>query len=150
MQIVEYTAKHKSAIKTLNIEWLEKYFWVEERDEIELSDPEGKILDQGGFIYYLIEDDTVVGTASLLKISPDVFELGKMAVTASAQGKGYGKALMDYCIREAKDKAIPSLILYSNTKLERAISLYRAYGFKEVPLEAGIYERANIKMELKL
>ena len=40
------------------------------------------------------------------------------------------------------------MILYSNKKLESAIHLYRKYGFVEVELEEGLYERANVKMEL--
>ena len=92
----------------------------------------------------------IVGTASLLKKSESEFELGKMAVTASAQGLGIGKRLMEHCLDFAKRQGITKLILYSNTKLTSAIHLYRKYGFVEVELESGLYERANIKMELKL
>ena len=43
---------------------------------------------------------------------------------------------------------LEKVILYSNTKLESAIYIYRKFGFKEVPSEEGVaYERANIKME---
>jgi ribosomal protein S18 acetylase RimI-like enzyme len=41
------------------------------------------------------------------------------------------------------------IILYSNTKLETAIALYRKLGFKEIPLD-GPYKRSDIKMELLL
>ena len=42
---------------------------------------------------------------------------------------------------------IMKLVLYSNTMLQSAIHLFRKYGFEEVELESGVYERANIKME---
>ena len=73
-----------------------------------------------------------------------------MAVTEEAQGLGIGKVLLEHCLQIAKQNQASKLILYSNTKLENAIHLYRKYGFKEIPLEAGHYERANIKMELAL
>ena len=42
------------------------------------------------------------------------------------------------------------MFLYSNTIQNVAIKLYRKLGFIEIPVEAGIYDRANIKMELSL
>ncbi|MGB5026417.1 MAG: hypothetical protein WBO44_13765 [Saprospiraceae bacterium] len=50
----------------------------------------------------------------------------------------------------ARSRQIQKLILYSNTQLGSAIHLYRKYGFEEAALEAGLYERANIKMELRI
>jgi ribosomal protein S18 acetylase RimI-like enzyme len=43
------------------------------------------------------------------------------------------------------------LELYSNTRLQSALHLYRKYGFVEIPLpEDCVYDRANIRMELSL
>ena len=50
--------------------------------------------------------------------------------------------------KDKKEKNIEKLILYSNTKLASAIHLYKKYGFTEIELEQGLYERANIKMEI--
>ena len=75
------------------------------------------------------------------------FELSKMAVTSSVQGIGIGKRMLEYCFEFAKNNNINRLILYSNRSLESAIHLYTKYGFNEIPLEAGIYERADVKME---
>ena len=150
IEIVSYTKETKDFIKTLNYEWLEKYFRIEPRDVISLSDPQREILDKQGHIYYASYHGAIVGTASLLRVDDEVYELGKMAVTSSAQGLGIGKALMEYCLDKAKELGVKKLILYSNTKLEIAIHIYRKYDFIEIPLESGHYERANIKMELNL
>ena len=150
IKIINYTEETKDFVKTLNYEWLEKYFRVEPGDVISLSDPQREILDKHGLIYYAKHNGAIVGTASLLRVDDEVYELGKMAVTSSAQGLGIGKALMEYCLDKAKELGIKKLILYSNTKLENAIHIYRKYGFIEIPLEPGHYERANIKMELDL
>ena len=150
IKIINYTEETKDFVKTLNYEWLEKYFRVEPGDVISMSDPQREILDKHGLIYYAKHNGAIVGTASLLRVDDEVYELGKMAVTSSAQGLGIGKALMEYCLDKAKELGIKKLILYSNTKLENAIHIYRKYGFIEIPLEPGHYERANIKMELDL
>lgn len=147
IKIIEYNDQLKEPIKTLNYEWLQKYFRVEEGDERSLSNPKEYIIDKGGFIYYAQLSNEIVGTASLLKKSEGVFEIGKMAVTATAQGYGIGTLLLEHCIAMAKQKHISKLILYSNTSLAPAIHLYKKYGFIETDLETGLYERADIKME---
>ena len=70
-----------------------------------------------------------------------------MAVTDRVKGKGIGTILLEYCLDFAKEKGIPKLILYSNTRLTSALHLYEKYGFIETPLESGLYERADIKLE---
>ncbi|MCG7281635.1 GNAT family N-acetyltransferase [Chryseobacterium taklimakanense] len=120
---------------------------MEEGDVASLSDPQKHIIDRGGHIYYAKLNGEIVGTASLLKKSETVYELGKLAVSDKAQGYGIGTLLIEHCLNMAKQKQITTLILYSNTILQSAIHLFRKYGFEEVELESGVYERANIKME---
>ena len=145
--IIPFSDTSSDAIKTLNLEWLTKYFKVEPKDEMVLSNPKSEIIDKGGFIFYAQYQGSIVGTVSLLKIDETTFELSKMAVTSSVQGIGIGKRMLEYCFEFAKNNNINRLILYSNRSLESAIHLYTKYGFNEIPLEAGIYERADIKME---
>lgn len=147
IEIIDYTDALKEHIKTLNVEWLDKYFSVEPNDVISLSNPKEEILDKGGFIYYATVDGVVAGTVSLLRISDDEFELGKMAVSGNYQGYGIGNILMQHCIDEAKRLGIKKLILFSNTSLAPAIHLYRKYGFTDAEFEQGHYARSNIKME---
>lgn len=106
-----------------------------------------EIINKGGFIYYAKINNEIVGTVSLLKKTDGVFELGKMAVNAVSQGVGIGTALLEHSINIARQKGIKKLVLYSNTKLESAIHLYKKYGFAKVELEKGLFYRANIKME---
>jgi ribosomal protein S18 acetylase RimI-like enzyme len=150
VEIIEFSEELSEPIKTLNYEWLEKYFRLEEGDVASLSNPQKYIIDKGGHIYYAKLNSEIVGTVSLLKKSETVYELGKMAVNDKAQGHGIGTILLEHCINFAKQKQITTLILYSNTILQSAIHLYRKYGFEEVELESGLYERANIKMEKRL
>jgi ribosomal protein S18 acetylase RimI-like enzyme len=74
-----------------------------------------------------------------------------MAVSPKYQGFKIGLKLMDFCIEFAKNQQWENITLYSHKKLVPAINLYKKIGFKEVALEKDVhYERANIKMLLKL
>ncbi|TAF73870.1 MAG: N-acetyltransferase [Flavobacterium sp.] len=150
IDIIPISINHKEAIKTLNLEWLQKYFKVEPKDELVLSNPIEEIINKGGKIYYAQHLDEIIGTVSLLKINTTTFELSKMAVTEKAQGLGVGRQLLEFCIEEAQKLGIQKLILYSNRQLKSALHLYESFGFKEIPVESGVYERADIKMELLL
>ncbi|MBZ4035189.1 GNAT family N-acetyltransferase [Flavobacterium sp. 17A] len=150
VQIVPFSQDLKSHIKTLNIAWLEKYFKVEDKDHLTLSNPQEEIIDKGGMIFYAKYNDEILGTASLMKINDSTYELSKMAVSDHAQGLGIGNKLLEHCLTIAKENNIKTLFLYSNTILLSAIHLYRKFGFTEIPLETGIYARANIKMEKKI
>ncbi|MCI4443341.1 MAG: GNAT family N-acetyltransferase [Lentimicrobium sp.] len=145
--IIPFSPDLKEEIKTLNLEWLQKYFRVEAKDEITLSNPQSEIIDKGGMIFYAQYNGKIVGTVSLIKIDETTFELSKMAVMDGVQGLGIGNKLMEHCIETAKQKGIKKLLLYSNRKLLPALYLYKKFGFEEVPLEDGAYERADIKME---
>lgn len=114
VEIIPFSIELKEPIKTLNLEWLHKYFKVEPKDEKVLSDPQGEIIDKGGMIFYAQYNNKIVGTVSLLKIDDATFELTKMAVSDGNQGLGIGKKLMEHCLNEAKEKGIQKLILYSN------------------------------------
>ncbi len=145
-QLIDYSPEYKDAIRALNYEWLEKYFYVEPNDIIQLNNPEQEIIEKGGAIYFVKYKKQLVGTVSLMRKTEQVYELSKMAVTTTFQGKGISNMLMDKCLAASKTMGAKKLVLYSNTKLENAISLYKKYGFTEVPLDNS-YARSNIKME---
>ena len=147
VDIIDYSEDLKKPIKLLNVEWLERFFTVEPNDVVQLSNPTEEIINKGGHIYYARHKDEIVGTVSLMKVDNTIYELAKMAVTDRAQGLGIGNILMQHCFIESKRLGINKLVLYSNRSLSSAIHLYEKYGFYEVELESGHYERANIKME---
>ena len=146
--IVPYSSEYKNDIKSLNYEWLEKYFFVEPGDVEQLSDPQLYIIDKGGYIFFAKYKDKIVGTSSLMKTGIGEYELAKMAVTEKSKGKGIGQMLLEHCIAKAVKLHATKLILFSNTSLTSAIHLYKKYGFKEVPLPTDLhYVRADIMME---
>lgn len=147
VEIIPFSPDLKNPIKILNIEWLQKYFRVEEKDEIVLSNPQEEIINKGGMIFYAKYNNEILGTVSLMKIDETTFELSKMTVSDKAQGLGIGNQLLVHCLAVAKENNIKKLFLYSNRRLLPAIHLYQKFGFIEIPLEDVTYERADIKME---
>lgn len=145
--IITFTNELKEPFKTLNLNWLQKYFYVEPKDEKVLSNPQTEIIDKGGYIFYAKYNNEIVGTLALIKISDTHFELSKMAVSESVQGLGIGNKLLSFIIAFAKENKIQTLILYSNRILKPAIHLYEKFGFVEIALEKVSYERADIKMQ---
>jgi septum formation topological specificity factor MinE len=53
IQIESYQPQYKEAFKTLNLEWIQKYFKVEPHDVEQLENPEKYILESGGQIFLL-------------------------------------------------------------------------------------------------
>jgi GNAT superfamily N-acetyltransferase len=150
IKIVDYHADYASYFYDFNIEWLETFFYVEPYDAEVLSNPQSYIIDKGGHVFFAKSKNNIVGTVALIAVHDGVYELSKMAVAPDYRGKKIGHELMHYCISFAKINNFNTLILYSNTKLENAIHIYKKYGFVEIPLEESVYKRSDIKMKLKI
>ncbi len=151
VQIINFTPEYHAAFRDLNIEWINKYFVMEAADYKGLDNPD-KILDNGGAIFMALYQGQPVGTCSLVKIisGPYDYELSKMAVSPTVQGKGIGWLLGKTIIEKAKALDGKTLFIESNTKLKPAINLYRKLGFKKIPQFTSVYERSNIQMVLEL
>ncbi|AEH02184.1 GNAT family N-acetyltransferase [Lacinutrix sp. 5H-3-7-4] len=149
VNIIPFNKKYSKDFYNLNIEWLETYFYVEPFDREVLTNPDLYIINKGGFIFFAKIEETIVGTFALMPLKEDnAYELTKMAVSPKHRGFKIGQKLLQYGIGFAKKNNFNRLLLYSNTKLENAIYLYRKFGFKDIDVEKDCpYERCNIKME---
>ena len=151
VKVVPFEEKDSVDFKRLNLEWIEKYFNVEEMDKKHLEHPQKNIIEPGGEIYSVIEDGIVKGVCALVFHEEGVYELAKMAVEKESRGKGYGNLLMEAIIEGARVKNAEKIIILSNTQLKAAINLYKKYGFITTRLgQDPDYERGNIEMQLDL
>ena len=150
IEIIPYSEEHAAVFKVLNLEWLDKYNLTESHDLLILNDPKGTIIDNGGVIYLAISGEEIVGSAALINEGRGIYELAKMAVTPAFRGKGISKLLIEKCIDAAKHLKAKKIILFSNSQLQTAISLYKKYGFKHVDVTDAPFLTADIKMELSL
>ena len=152
VKIVDFKPSYQNAFRSLNEEWISKYFEMEEADFKVLDHPQEYILDKGGYIAIALLDNEPVGTCALMKMHNGQFdyELAKMGVSPKAQGMGVGYQLAENVIQKAKELGATNIFLESNTILKPAIQLYKKLGFKEIDHIKTPYKRCNIQMELKL
>jgi GNAT superfamily N-acetyltransferase len=148
--IIPYRSEHHAAFRQLNLEWLDHYCLTESHDLMILDDPQGTVLNNGGYIWMAEADGKIVGSAGLMKEGDGVYELVKMTVTESYRGKGISRLLIERCLYKAREIGAKKVALYSNHQLQTAIGLYEKYGFHHVELVNSPLETADIRMELVL
>ncbi len=148
IEIVEFEAKYADDFKRLNVEWLEKYFYVEAYDDQVLSNPEKYIIEPGGNIYFAKYQGQIIGTVALMMDAQKRVELTKMAVTERYQGLKVGRKLMEFAIERYKKSGGSLLFLESNKRLTPALRLYEKMGFEHKPSPSDShYQRADVYME---
>lgn len=156
VEIMNFSPEHKDYFKNLNYGWLEKYFKIEELDKKILLDPENEIIRKGGFVFFASLQDKIVGTAALMKVDEETYEIAKMAVTEKAQGSQVGRKLTEAAIAKAREKGAKKIILKTDNRLRAAVSLYHKFGFvmtskgKAAATEKYERERFGIHMRLDL
>jgi N-acetylglutamate synthase-like GNAT family acetyltransferase len=142
-----------TAFRTLNEEWITRYFTLEVKDRETLGDPERTILRKGGHIFMVYADAEPVGCVALIPMGDGVYELSKMAVSTRLRGLGIGRKLLEYTVSRARILGARLLFLGSSTKLKNAVHLYESVGFRHVPpekLPPMHYARADVFMEMPL
>ena len=147
--IVGFNKRYSKQFFILNKAWIEESWRLEDSDKKDLLNPD-KIVENGGQVFFALENEIPVGTAAMIKSSEDRFELAKMTVQEELRGKGIANMLMDECLKFAKENKANEIFLISNDSLKIARNLYDKYGFKEVNLDSQKYDRGNVKMILKI
>jgi putative acetyltransferase len=134
----------------LNETWIKEYFQLEDADR-QLSAKPDKIIEDGGYVFTLLENREVVGVCALFKDKDNTFQLARMAVSKVYQGQGYGNALLEAALAKLVEIKAEKVYLLSNTRLVSAISLYKKHGFN-ITHEGlhPMYARVDIVMERSL
>ena len=129
---------------------LDKYNLSEAPDLMELNDPRGTIINKGGYIWLARHEGDIIGSSALIKEHEGVFELAKMSVAESWQGKGISKLLIEVCLNKARELGATKIELFSNHQLLAALKLYERYGFRYVDIKDSPFATADVKMELSM
>ncbi|MDP8244714.1 MAG: GNAT family N-acetyltransferase [Candidatus Hinthialibacter antarcticus] len=147
VEIIEYQPQYQADFMRLNLAWIEKYFIVEDIDRQLLERPGEEIIAPGGTVLLAQLDGAVVGTAAMVKLDDGVFELSKMSVDETLQGRGIGRALLNAAVDWARAQDAREVVLETNTILGPAIHLYESVGFEAFEDDAlSHYERVNLRM----
>jgi GNAT superfamily N-acetyltransferase len=96
-------------------------------------------------------DGQVVGCVALHKLAPDICEMKRFYLRATARGKGFGRILADRIIAEARQIGYQHMRLDTiEPVMKDAVAMYRKIGFHEIgpyctnPIAGALY------MELQL
>ena len=149
----EFRAGDAEVFRTLNEQWIGKYFGIEEEDVKVLTAPEKHILQPGGRIYFATLENKITACCALIVNAARSYELAKMAVREDLRNQGIGKALLAHVIGAARILGARKLTLGTNSKLTNAIHLYESAGFQRLDpakLEPSPYKRADVFMEMLL
>jgi len=149
VRIVGFEPRWRETFATLNIEWLERWFVVEEYDREVLGNPEKHILAKGGHILFAVDEaGHALGTVALKHEGDGVYELTKMAVSPVARGRGVGRLLMDAALDLYRTLGARELFLESSSLLGPALALYESVGFRHhpAPRAGSHYARADVHM----
>lgn len=150
-RIVAFTPAHRAAWKSLNTEWLTAGgFALEAKDHLTLDDPQGRILSQGGHIFFAERDGAPVGCCGLIAMADGGYEVTKMTVRPEARGGGLALRLLEACEATARTAGAHRLYLETSSTLVPAIALYHRFGFVDLPPQPTPYARADVWMEKRL
>jgi N-acetylglutamate synthase-like GNAT family acetyltransferase len=148
--IVDFKPEHQPFFESLNRNWIEKYFYMEEMDKYVLRNPEEAIIKPGGAILIALYEDKVAGCVALKNAGDKVYEFTKMAVDENYRRKGIAEKLTHASLKKAGELGAKQIFLFSNNILKPAIALYEKSGFRHVPLGEVKYKRSNVKMSIEI
>jgi len=120
-----------------------------------IGKPPGPMLDDyaalitAGAVSVVDEYDGIAALIVLLT-KPDHLLLDNVAVRPDRQGRGYGRALIDFAAGEARRLGLAELRLYTHRTMTENIALYTRLGFVETGrgTEAG-YDRVFMTKYLR-
>ena len=128
-----------------------KAFWGYESEQLEEWRNEltiSKDYIENNETFKLIVDNEIIGYYSILKLENKTVKLDNLFLFPKFIGKGYGKVLMNHCIKKAKEMNMKRIILDSEPN---AALFYKSFGFKVYDkLKTSIENRFLPQMELNI
>ncbi|RJT36074.1 GNAT family N-acetyltransferase [Mesorhizobium waimense] len=80
---------------------------------------------------WLLERGSDLAGLIVIERHPDHAMIFSVAVAPAFQGKKLGIRLLDFADEQTRLWGLPEVRLYTNSRMERNIELYAAYGFRE-------------------
>jgi ribosomal protein S18 acetylase RimI-like enzyme len=80
---------------------------------------------------WLLESGSELAGLIVIERHPDHAMIFSVAVSPAFQGRKLGIALLNFADEQARLWRVPEVRLYTNSRMERNIALYTAYGFSE-------------------
>lgn len=105
-----------------------------------------------GAFFVAVDDDRVIGCVGLKKIGEKVCEMKRLFVKDEYKGLGVGKRLIETAIEEARVKKYEKMRLDTLKRMDRALELYKRYGFNEIrqyvenPMEDAVFLEKDLSV----
>jgi putative acetyltransferase len=115
----------------------------------DISDINKSYFRNGGWFSVIESQERIVGSYGIFRIDENVCELRKMYLLKEYQGKGLGKLMMEEALQKAKELGYNEMILESNRVLNKALGLYRKYGFVEYT-PVHLSDRCDLTMKRRI
>lgn len=151
VEIVKFTPELAKYFYSINAQWVSGMFYMEDIDEMILSNPQKHIIDQGGQIWFAKHKVLgVIGTCAVKSFGNNWYELTKMGVLESARGLKAGEVLLQAVLADCQKLSMDTLFLLTNSICKPAIHLYEKNGFVHdqgiKDKFNGLYERSDVFM----
>jgi putative acetyltransferase len=116
----------------------------------DLADVVASYSARGGVFRVLVsEAGEIVGCGGLYPLDDRTAEIRKMYFRPAARGRGFGRELLTDLVDGARERGFRRVVLETASVLERAIALYRSFGFNRYQ-PAHLAERCDQAFALEL
>ena len=150
--ISRFCEKSRKDFYRISKDWLEGFGLWEPIDDMLCKNPVDQIIRKNGEIFIARDvqnNNQCIGIVAIRETAAG-FELMKMRVIPTYQGKGIGKKLCQKAIEFAKSKRAKSIVLSTTSDLKIAIGLYEKMGFKITDRKSSTYDVCDCMMEMHL
>jgi putative acetyltransferase len=84
-----------------------------------------------GAFFVIRREGRIVGSAGVDCLEAGTAELHRLYLDPAVRGQGWGDALVRTVVGWCRERAIPRLVLWSDTRFEHAHRLYLRHGFRQ-------------------
>ena len=122
--------------------------FTEHGDLRDLDEVQAHYFDRGGILLIALDDGQVIGTGAILRRSPTVAELKRLALLEPYQGRGIGYQLLRRLVGFARETGYRSMLSVTDPRQTRAIDFLRQAGFRRTDCPEA--DAAEVCMEMAL
>ena len=109
--------------------------------------PEELEMEKEDILIAAFEDDKMLGCCMLVQTDPETVRLRQMAVLKNLQGKGIGRALMQFAENIARDRGFGKIMMHAR---KSATGFYEKLGYEVTGDEFQEVTLPHVVMEKKL
>ena len=97
---------------------------------------------------WLLEDGSELAGLIVIERHDDHAMIFSVAVSPAFQGRKLGIRLLDFADEQTRSWGLPEVRLYTNSRMERNIALYTAYGYRETGRRPNPYRPGWVLVDM--